>query len=114
MKKEKNTVVIIGSLTKSMNMILRAVRWCKRHSDIIDKIYDPIMNNNVCEGESLTDIQLRYINYIKDCDFVILIKKPDGTIGESTSYELALSYYFEKPVFCFREDELYVLGYDGR
>ena len=95
---KKDTVTIIGSINSSKEEIKKAIVWCYKNMNI-GKVYDPIKNNSDAEHKPLWSIQLRYINCIKESDFAILIRKPDETIGESTSYELALCCYFKNGTY---------------
>lgn len=85
---------IIGSLSCSSE-ILKAAEFFRKELQF-DVVHDPIANN--VGDHTLTTVQRRYIDYISEADVIVLVRKPDGSIGESTSYELALCDFFQKPV----------------
>lgn len=91
---EKEVCVIIGSISKSKDDILKAKDFFE---SLNFKVIDPITNNQN-KNDTLIDIQLRYVKYLNEgASVVCLVKKPDGTIGESTSYELAITKYLNIP-----------------
>jgi nucleoside 2-deoxyribosyltransferase len=77
-------ITIIGSINSSKNEMERLAKIYKEEGY---KVYAPILNNE--KQYSLLDIQMEYLNLIDKADIVVVVRKPDGTLGESTTYELA-------------------------
>lgn len=97
-------VTIIGSSASSNTEILDARR---KFQELGFLVYDPISNNvqsSICNC-SLFETQKRYLGYIERADFIFAIPKPDGTFGESTTYELAFSDWLGKPIYVYDEVE---------
>lgn len=90
----RGVVTIIGSLNQSSGPIQDAA---KLFENLGFEVHDPLTNNKN-KDDTLYSLQCRYLKYIEESDFVILVRKPDGSIGESTSYELAFSTYLGKPI----------------
>lgn len=92
----KPIITIIGSITKSKEDIQKAEDFFKALGFYV---IDPLTNNNESiPADTLYDIQFRYIGYIMNSNCICVVRKEDGSIGESTSYELAMADYFKKPV----------------
>lgn len=91
----KPKVTIIGSITKSEKKIQEAACFFQA---LGFSVKNPLTNNEETENDTLFDIQLRYIRYITSADCICLVKKDDGSIGESTSYELAIAAYNNIPI----------------
>lgn len=89
----------MGQLVRQKNDILDCVEII---SDVIGKnikIVNPLTGDNKYYNDlNLITKQLKYIDFISKSDNIILIRKPNGEIGESTSYELAMAMYFKKNI----------------
>lgn len=98
MKENKKIITIIGSLTHSSYDITMLSNYLL---DLGFTVHDPVTSNRQNKNMTLYDIQDFYISYIINADLVIAVPKPDGTFGESTSYELAIAKAFHKKVFLY-------------
>lgn len=96
------TVTIIGSINSSKEEIKKAVDCFNSISDI-QTIFDPVWRNAKAEtnGESLLDIFIDYLDYIKTADLIVVVPKSPGVYGESTTYELAYAMKLGKPIVEF-------------
>lgn len=99
---EKKVVTIIGSLTHSSYDIIMLSNYLL---DMGFTVYDPVTSNRQNKNMTLYDIQDFYISYIINADLVIAVPKPDGTFGESTSYEMAIAKTFHKKVFLYTAND---------
>lgn len=105
-------IVIIGSLRNADEIkmakqtILSQLSY-RGYLEIVTPVDEEFQDNlslSVDSGRSLTlaslfEIQKRYVGHILSSDLVIVVPKDDGSIGESTSYEMAMASYYDKPIF---------------
>lgn len=108
---EKKKVVIIGSL-KSEEEILKAAKFFEQIGFNVTHPFED-------QSGTLIRIQRNYIRKIVDADLIVAVPKlrdnpPGGGnqsemlfFGESTCYELALSYEFGKKVVYWSMEEIY-------
>lgn len=87
-------IVICGSLNSSRDEIIKLSNMINDSINI--NAMDPIIsakqvdNNCNLKSAALYDYQAVYCNHLKSADLVLAVAKPDGTFGESTSYEIAI------------------------
>lgn len=84
-----NQLTIIGSVTKSREEILACRDYLT--SKGIEFIHEPVSNTETFQN--LYQVQLQHLKWMDNADIIVVVPKPDGSIGESTSYELAYAMY---------------------
>lgn len=94
-------VVIIGSINNLASRYCIEVlkkRLLEVNKDI--SVIDPITNNDsrIRMASTLDEIQYAYLKYLETADVVIAVSKPNGSFGEATSYEIAISRYMSNTI----------------
>lgn len=83
-------ICILASLSQK-STIEEAVRHYKQQGCLVDY---PVEQSD----KTLFEIDFDYICRIASADMVMAIPKPDGSFGESVTYELAVAKYLDKPI----------------
>lgn len=82
-------ICILASLSQQ-SAIEKAVQHYKSQGCLVDY---PIEQHD----KTLFELDFDYICRIAAADMVVAIPKPDGSFGESVTYELAVAKYLDKP-----------------
>ena len=103
--RKKTIAVIIGSVSTSKEDILECRDFLERFF-YYDEIRDPITDRESDDTFDLLKEQRKYVEYIANASHIIVVKKPDGTVEESTSYEMAMADFFHKPVIEWKKPNI--------
>ena len=58
----------------------------------------PSVNHVKPKDEAVADLVHSTFQKISECDVVMALKKPDGTLGEGVTYEVEFATWLKKPV----------------
>ena len=89
-------IVICGSFGASFEEMCKLKDLLSTYDGISCIVPTPLE-----KGENLIDHYKKWLRIMDDADLVIFVKKPDGSLGEATSYEFA---------YCMNRDIRLVTG----